>query len=107
MVVPGTPRDTLHVLDTLLNLDAGPKSEMVNTDAASHSNMIFGLSPCSVIGSLHNSPTCRTSGTGVHRCPTDHETGIELSTDRAAITGYGPLEPIARNTVNLTEVATQ
>ena len=33
--------------------------------------------------------------------------GIELSTDQAAITGYGPLEPIARNTVNLTKIATQ
>jgi hypothetical protein len=30
-----------------------------------------------------------------------------LATDRAAITGYGPLEPIARKTVNLTKIATQ
>jgi hypothetical protein len=39
-----------------------------------------------------------------HRGITD--TLIELSTDQAAITGYGPLEPIARNTVNLTKIAT-
>jgi TnpA family transposase len=33
--VPGTRRDSLHILDTLLNLDAGPKPEMVTTDTAS------------------------------------------------------------------------
>lgn len=36
MVVPGTPRDSLHILDTLLNLDAGVKPDMVATDNASH-----------------------------------------------------------------------
>ena len=29
MVVPGTPRDSLHILDALLNLDGGVKPEMV------------------------------------------------------------------------------
>ena len=29
MVVPGTPRDSLFILDTLLNLDAGPRPEFV------------------------------------------------------------------------------
>ena len=43
MVVPGTPRDSLHVLDTLLNLDAGARPEMVATDNASYSDMVFGL----------------------------------------------------------------
>jgi Tn3 transposase DDE domain len=43
MVVPGTPRDSLHILDTLLNLDAGPKPDVVTTDTASYSDMIFGL----------------------------------------------------------------
>lgn len=28
MVVPGTPRDSLHILDALLNLDGGVKPEM-------------------------------------------------------------------------------
>ncbi len=31
MVVPGTPRDSLHILDTLLNLDAGARPQMVAT----------------------------------------------------------------------------
>lgn len=43
MVVPGTPRDSLHVLDALLNLDGGVKPEMVATDNASYSDMVFGL----------------------------------------------------------------
>ena len=43
MVVPGTPRDSLYILDTLLNLDAGPKPEMIATDEASYSDMVFGM----------------------------------------------------------------
>lgn len=43
MVVPGTPRDSLHILGTLLNLDAGRKPDMVATDNASYSDMVFGL----------------------------------------------------------------
>ncbi len=35
MVVPGTPRDSLHILDASLNLDGGVKPEMVATDNAS------------------------------------------------------------------------
>ena len=36
MVVPGTPRDSLHILDALLNLDGGVKPEMVATDTGSY-----------------------------------------------------------------------
>ena len=43
VVVPGTMRDSLHILDTLLNLDAGPKPDMVATDTASYSDIVFGL----------------------------------------------------------------
>src|ERR1035437_1936170 len=43
MVVPGTPRDSLFILDTLLNLEAGPKPEVVATDNASYSDMVFGV----------------------------------------------------------------
>ena len=41
-VVPGTMRDSLHILDTMLN-HAGPKPEMVATDTASYSDIVFGL----------------------------------------------------------------
>jgi len=43
MIVPGTPRDSPHILDALLNLDGGVKPEMVATDTASYSDMVFGL----------------------------------------------------------------
>lgn len=43
MVVPGTPRDSLFILDALLNLDGGVKPEMVATDNASYSDMVFGI----------------------------------------------------------------
>ena len=36
VVVPGTMRDPLHILDTMLNMDAGPKPEMIATDTASY-----------------------------------------------------------------------
>ena len=36
-------RDSLHILDALLNLDAGPKPDMVATDTASYSDIVFGL----------------------------------------------------------------
>jgi hypothetical protein len=54
MVVPGTPRDSLFILDALLNLDGGVKPEMVATDNVSYlvtwtpcpSSRVGGGSPC-------------------------------------------------------------
>ena len=43
VVVPGTVRDSLHILDGLLDLDVGQRPEMVATDTASYSDQIFGL----------------------------------------------------------------
>lgn len=43
VVVPGTIRDSLHILDGLLDLDGGQRPEMVATDSASYSDQIFGL----------------------------------------------------------------
>lgn len=43
LVVTGTVRDSLHVLDGLLDLDGGPRPEMVATDTASYSDQVFGL----------------------------------------------------------------
>ncbi|MDP9843746.1 Tn3 family transposase [Streptosporangium lutulentum] len=43
VVVPGTPRDSLCIPDCLINLDAGPKPEVVMTDQASDSDMVFGI----------------------------------------------------------------
>ncbi|MFB4284280.1 Tn3 family transposase [Nonomuraea sp. MTCD27] len=95
MVVPGTPRDSLYILDCLINLDAGPKPEVVTTDQASDSDMVFGI--FSVLG-YRFAP--RFADLGDQRfwradLP-DGSTG-----------DYGVLEAIARNKLNPKKVITQ
>jgi len=43
VVVTGTMRDSLHVLDVILGRDGGPAPEMIATDTASYSDIVFGL----------------------------------------------------------------
>lgn len=43
VLVPGTVRDSLYVLDCLLNLDDGARPELVTSDTASYSDIVFGL----------------------------------------------------------------
>jgi TnpA family transposase len=95
MVVPGTPRDSLFILDTLLNLDGGVKPEMIATDHASYSDAVFGL--FKILG-YRFAPRFR-----------------DLSDQRfwradlpdGQTSHYGPLEPIARHRVNLTKIHRQ
>lgn len=42
-VVPGTPRDSLVVLDVMLNPDNGRRPELVTSDTGGYSDMVFGL----------------------------------------------------------------
>jgi TnpA family transposase len=42
-VVAGTPRDSLYVLDVLYDRDDGKRPEMIVTDTASYSDIVFGL----------------------------------------------------------------
>ncbi|MCQ8836225.1 transposase [Streptomyces samsunensis] len=42
-VVAGTPRDSLYVLDVLYGRDGGKRPEMIVTDTASYSDIVFGL----------------------------------------------------------------
>ncbi len=42
-VVAGTPRDSLYVLDVLNDRDGGLRPEMIVTDTASYSDIVFGL----------------------------------------------------------------
>ncbi|TDD24792.1 Tn3 family transposase [Nonomuraea diastatica] len=95
MVVSGTPRDSLYILDCLINLDAGPKLEVVTTDQASDSDMVFGS----------------FSMLGYRFAPRFADLGDQRFW-RAALpdgtTGdYGVLEAIARNKVNTKKVITQ
>jgi TnpA family transposase len=43
IVVTGNIRDSLHVLDGLLDLEGGTRPELVATDTASYSDQVFGL----------------------------------------------------------------
>jgi TnpA family transposase len=92
VVVPGTMRDSLHILDTLLNLDAGPKPDMVATDTASYSDIVFGV--FRLLG-YRFSP--RIAGLSDQR--------FWRATPAGAPAGdYGPLNAIARNKVNLDKI---
>jgi TnpA family transposase len=107
LVVPGTPRDSLFILDTLLNLDAGPKPEVVTTDNASYSDMVFG-----VVAILNYRFAPRFADLPDQRywraaLPDPLPDGVDRSLEQQAIGGYGALEPIARNTVNVAKIATQ
>lgn len=107
IVVPGTPRDSLHILDALINLDAGPKPEVVTTDNASYSDMVFGL--FALLGYRFSPGFADMPDQRYWRAPLPDRLpdGVELSGEQAAIDGYGPLEPIARNNINLTKIAAQ
>ncbi|MER6639634.1 Tn3 family transposase [Streptomyces microflavus] len=94
MVVPGTPRDSLHTLDALLNLDGGVKPEMVATDNASYSDMVFGL--FKILG-YNFSPRFRDLDD--QRFWRATMPGVETGT-------YGAVEDLARNRVNLNKVIT-
>src|SRR5205823_4581387 len=43
LVVPGTVRDSLYILDAIHNLDAPDRPDVVITDTASYSDIVFGL----------------------------------------------------------------
>nr|WP_212764092.1 Tn3 family transposase [Streptomyces sp. I05A-00742] len=94
MVVPGTPRDSLHILDALLNLDGSVKPEMVATDNASCSDIGFGL--FKILG-YNFSPRFRDLDD--QRFWRATMPGIETGT-------YGAVEDLARNRVNLNKVIT-
>lgn len=89
MVVPGTPRDSLHILDALLNLDGGVKPETVATDNASYSDMVFGL--FKILG-YNFSPRFRDL---------DDQRFWRATMPGVETGSYGALEDPARNRVNL------
>ncbi|MGH3436071.1 MAG: Tn3 family transposase [Sciscionella sp.] len=101
MIVPGTPRDSLFILDTLLNLDGGVKPEMVATDHASYSDMVFGL--FKMLG-YRFSPRLRDlSDQRFWRA----EMPVQPEQPARKAADYGPLNAIARNKINLERVIKQ
>ncbi|GAA3690807.1 hypothetical protein GCM10022224_065330 [Nonomuraea antimicrobica] len=94
MVVAGTPRDSLHILDALLNLDGGVKPEMVTTDNASYSDMVFGV--FDILG-YRFSPRFADLADQRLWCA-DLPEGPRGT--------YGPLEALARNRINTKKITT-
>lgn len=43
MVLSGTPRDSLHLVDLLYSSHGGPRPEVIITDTGSYSDVVFGL----------------------------------------------------------------
>lgn len=43
MVVSGTPRDSLHVVDLIYRQEAGPRPEVIISDAGAYSDIVFGV----------------------------------------------------------------
>ncbi len=43
MVLSGTPRDSLHVIDLIYRQDGGTRPEVIISDTGSYSDMVFGL----------------------------------------------------------------
>jgi TnpA family transposase len=103
----GLLASVLHILDTLLNLDAGPRPEVVTTDNASYSDMVFG-----VFAILNYRFSPRFADLPDQRywrapLPDPLPSGVEVRAEQAAIGSYGPLEAIARNTINVAKISTQ
>ncbi|MCX5141873.1 Tn3 family transposase [Streptomyces sp. NBC_00338] len=88
VVVPGTLRDSLFILDALHNRDGGPKPETVITDTASYSDIVFGLF---AICGYQFSP--RIADIGDARLWRTHATA-----------DYGPLQDASRHTIRLDRV---
>ncbi len=91
IVVPGTLRDSLSILDVLLNFEGGPKPEVVITDTASYSDIVFGL--FRLLGYQFSPRIADLADTRFWR--------IDASAD------YGPLDGIARSRVNLQRIREQ
>jgi TnpA family transposase len=92
VVVPGTMRDSLHVLDTVLNLDGGPKPEMIASDTASYSDMVFGI--FRLLGYRFSPRIADVSDARLWRANPPGQTPSD----------YGPLNDLARNKVDLDKI---
>lgn len=94
VVVPGTVRDSLYVLDTMLNLDGGPKPEMVASDTASYSDMVFGI--FTLLGYRFSPRIADLADQRLWRA----------TLPGRATTDYGPLNDVARHKINLARIET-
>jgi TnpA family transposase len=83
VVVPGTLRDSLFILDAIHNRDGGPRPEVVITDTASYSDIVFGL--FAICGYQFSPRIADLTDTRLWRIDT--------------ATRYGPLDDLARHRI--------
>ena len=92
VVIPGTVRDSLYVLDTMLNLDGGPQPEMVASDTASYSDMVFGI--FTLLGYRFSPRIADLADQRLWRATLPGQTPGD----------YGPLNDVARHKINLQKI---
>ena len=88
VVVPGTLRDSLFILDAIHARDGGPKPETVIMDTASYSDIVFGL--FAICGYQFSPRIADISDARLWR------------TNAAA--DYGPLQPVSNHTIRLDRI---
>ena len=88
LVVPGTLRDSLFILDAIHNRDGGPRPDIVITDTASYSDIVFGL--FAICGYQFSPRIADIADSRTWRI------------DMAA--SYGPLDQLARHRVRLDRI---
>ncbi|MER6400839.1 transposase [Kitasatospora sp. NPDC001603] len=88
VVVPGTLRDSLFILDALHARDGGPKPETVITDTASYSDIVFGL--FAICGYQFSPRIADISDARLWR--------VNTAAD------YGPLQQVSKHTIRLDRI---
>ncbi|WP_267881448.1 MULTISPECIES: Tn3 family transposase [unclassified Streptomyces] len=83
IVMPGTLRDSLGILDAVFNLDTRERPEIVITDTGSYSDLVFGL--FAICGYQFSPRIADISDARLWR--------FDMSAN------YGPLEPVSRHRV--------
>ncbi|GAB2488479.1 hypothetical protein GCM10027187_64630 [Streptosporangium sandarakinum] len=89
IVMPGTLRDSLGILDAVSNLDGPARPEIVITDTASYSDLVFGL--FAICGYQFSPRIADISDARLWR--------FDLGAD------YGPLEPVSRQRIQAERIS--
>lgn len=95
VVVTGTMRDSLHVLDVILGRDGGPPPTMIATDTASYSDIVFGL--FRMLGYQFSPRLADLPDQRLWR----------LTLPRTPRADYGPMNTVARNNLSFEKIRAQ
>jgi TnpA family transposase len=88
LVLSGTPKDTLHLIDLIYRQDGGVRPEVIITDAGSYSDIVFGL--LALLGFDYRPQLADLPDAKLWRIDADAD--------------YGPLDAAARGRIDLARV---